>query len=123
MTQKELDKFEKELKEKGYKTYPPYNRANRCWFKSFGESKHEEDRSNYQIVFSIWDFSPYADRDENLRKNLYSVSVSILLSRYDERVDVEVGSVNYVRYKNIDYIESLAESFLQWAEKNVEIYG
>ena len=122
MTQKELDKFEKELKKKGYKQYPPYNRSDRCWFKSFGESKHEEDRSNYQIAFSVWNFSPYADRDENLRKNPYSVSVSILLSRYiDERVDVEVGSVNDVRYKNIDYIESLAESFYQWAEKNIEL--
>lgn len=122
MTQKELDKFEKELKEKGYKKYPPYNRANRCWYKSFGESKHEEDRSNYQIAFSIWDFSPYAERDVNLKKNPYSASVAILLSRcIDERVDMEVGSVNDNRYKDIDYIERIAESFYQWAEKEIEL--
>lgn len=122
MTKQELEQFEKELKEKGYRKYPPYNRADRCWFKSFGESKHEEGRCNYQIAFSIWNFGPYADRDENLRKSPYSVSASILLSRcIDERVDVEVGSVNDVKYKNIDYIESLAESFYQWAEKEIEL--
>lgn len=122
MTKQELEQFEKELKEKGYKKYPPYNSSDRCWFKSFGESKHEESRSNYQIAFSVWNFSPYADRDENLRKNPYSVSISILLSRcVNERFDVEIGSVNNEKYKSIDYIESLAESFFQWAEKNVEV--
>ena len=122
MTKKELDKFEKELEKRGYRLHMPYNRADRCWFKSFGESKHEENRSNYQIAFSIWDFSPYADRDENLRKNPYSASVAILLSRcIDERVDVEVGSVNYKGYKDIDYTERIAESFYQWAEKEIKL--
>lgn len=122
MTKKELDKFEKELKEKGYKKYPPYNRSDRCWFKSFGESKHEENRSNYQIAFSIWDFSRYADRDASLKKNPYSASVAILLSRcIDERVDVEVGSVNDKRYKDVDYIERIAESFYNWAEKEIKL--
>lgn len=122
MTKKELDKFEKELEKRGYRLHMPYNRADRCWFKSFGESKHEEDRSNYQIAFSIWDFSPYADSDVNLKKNPYSASVAILLSRcIDERVDMEVGSVNDNRYKDIDYIERIAESFYQWAEKEIEL--
>lgn len=122
MIKEELDKFEKELEKRGYRLHMPYNRADRCWFKSFGESKHEEGRSNYQIAFSIWDFSPYANRDENLRKSPYSVSASILLSRcIDERVDVEVGSVNDEKYKNIDYIERIAESFYNWAEKEIEL--
>ena len=122
MTKEELDKFEKELEKRGYRLYMPYNRADRCWFKSFGESKHEEDRSNYQIAFSIWDFSPYADRDVNLKKSPYSTSVAILLSRcIDERVDVEVGLVNNKRYKDVDYIERMAESFYNWAEKEIKL--
>lgn len=122
MTKEELDKFEKELEKRGYRLHMPYNRADRCWFKSFGESKHEENRSNYQIAFSIWDFSPYADRDVNLKKNPYRASVAILLSRcIDERVDVEVGSVNDEKYKSIDYIERIAESFYNWAEKEIEL--
>lgn len=122
MTKEELDKFEKELEKRGYRLHMPYNRADRCWFKSFGESKHEENRSNYQIAFSIWDFSPYAERDVNLKKRPYSVSVAILLSRcIDERVDVEVGSVNDEKYKNIDYIERIAESFYNWAEKEIKL--
>ena len=122
MTEKQLDKFEKELNKRGYKLHMPYNLADRCWFKSFGESKHEEDRSNYQIAFSIWDFSPYAERDTNLKKNPYSASAAILLSRcIDERVDVEIGSVNDDRYKSVDYIEKIAESFYNWAEKEIEL--
>lgn len=122
MTKEELDKFEKELEKRGYRLHMPYNRADRCWFKSFGESKHEENRSNYQIAFSIWDFNPYADRDVNLKKNPYRASVAILLSRcIDERVDVEVGSVNDKRYKDIDYIERIAESFYNWAEKEIKL--
>lgn len=122
MTKKELDKFEKELEKRGYRLHMPYNCADRCWFKSFGESKHEEDRSNYQIAFSIWDFSPYADRDASLKKNPYRASVAILLSRcIDERVDVEVGLVNDKRCKDIDYIERLAESFYNWAEKEIKL--
>ena len=122
MTKQELDKFEKELEKRGYRLHMPYNRADRCWFKSFGESKHEENRSNYQIAFSIWDFSPYADRDVNLKKNPYRASVAILLSRcIDERVDVEVGSVNDEKYKSIDYIERIAESFYNWAEKEIKL--
>lgn len=122
MTKKELDKFEKELEKRGYRLHMPYNRADRCWFKSFGESKHEEDRSNYQIAFSIWDFNPYADRDVNLKKNPYRTSVAILLSRcIDERVDVEISSVNDKEYKDIDYIERIAESFYQWAENEIKL--
>ena len=121
MTKKVLDKFEKELEKRGYRLHMPYNRADRCWFKSFGESKHEEDRSNYQIAFSIWDFSPYIDRDDNLRKNPYSCSPSILLSRcIDERVDLEISSINMDK-TNIECIEKLAQSFYEWADKNMKL--
>ena len=123
MTKQELQIFEDRLQEMGYRKYPAtMNNADYAWFKSFGKSKHEEGRCNYQVAFSIWDFSPYAERDTSLKKNPYSASAAILLNRcINERVDVEISSVNDDRYKSIDYIERIAESFYNWAEKEIEL--
>lgn len=122
MTLQELQTFEERLQKMGYRKYPAtMNNADYAWFKSFGKSKHEEDRSNYQIAFSVYDFSPYADRDERIRKNPYSCSPSILLSRcIDERVDFEISSVN-IDKTDIEHIEKLAQSFYEWADKNIEL--
>ena len=122
MTKQELQTFEDRLQEMGYRKYPAMmNNADYAWFKSFGKSKHEEDRCNYQIAFSIYDFSPYAYRDDSLRKNPYSCTPSILLSRcIEERVDLEISSIN-IDKTNIEYIEKLAQSFYEWADKNVKL--
>lgn len=129
MTKQELEIFEKELSNRGYKQYPAHNSAKYTWFKSFGESEYEEDRSNYQIAFSVWDFSEYAHRDSHLRENPYSVSPEVLVSRtIDERVDLALASSmvsdftkreNYAT--NITEVERLADSFFKWAENNVII--
>lgn len=99
----------------GYRKYPAFNNSDYAWYKSFGKSKYEERRVDYQIAFSIYDFSPYAYRDENLAKNPYSCTPSVLLSRtIDERLDLELGTINYM---DIEKVEKLAESFYEWAEK------
>lgn len=119
MTKKELDKFEKTLEGKGYKRYSPLNNAKYSWFKSFGESKYEEDRCNYQIAFHIYDFTPYIDRDPNLKKRPYSCQAGVLLSRtIDERVDVDLVTSTY---KDIDKVEMFAEKFFEFAEQNIEL--
>ena len=129
MTKEELDKFEKELSIRGYKKYPSYNDSKYAWFKSFGESEYEEDRSNYQIAFSVWDFSEYAHIDNYLRKTPYSVSPEVLTSRtIDERVDLVLSSIMSTDSDkdksfttNIMVIEKIADSFFKWAEQNIEI--
>lgn len=122
MTKQELQTFEDRLQEMGYRKYPAtINNADYAWFKSFGKSKQEEGRCNYQVAFSIYDFSPYAYRDDNLRNNPYSCTSTILLSRcIDERVDLEISSINIDR-TNIEHIEKLAQSFYEWADKNVKL--
>ena len=125
MTIEEYNKFAEELQRRGYKKYPSprysIHRENYAWFKSFGESKFEEDRSNYQICFDVFDFSPYAYREPFLRENPYGIEPLILISRTtDERVDLHL-SYTKVNDNNIDEIERLAESFYRWAEKEVEI--
>ena len=123
MTHKEYDKFTEELKRRGYRKYPSprFRGKDYAWFKSFGKSQFEEDRSNYQICFDVIDFSPYADRVPSFRDNPYGIEPLVLISRtIDERVDLQL-SYTKVDDNNIDEIERLAESFYRWAEQEIEL--
>ena len=123
MTQEEYNRFAEELQQRGYRKYPSprYGKDDWGWFKSFGKSKHQEDRSNYLICFDVINFSPYADRDPYLKENPYGIEPLVLISRtIDERVDLHLSHIK-VDDNNIDEIERLAESFYRWAEKEVEV--
>lgn len=123
MTHEEYNRFAEELQRRGYKKYPSprFGKDDYAWYKSFGESKFEEDRSNYQICFDVFDFSPYAYREPSFRDNPYGIEPLILISRtVNERVDLHL-SYTKVDDNNIDEIERLAESFYKWAEKEVEV--
>ena len=123
MTHEEYDKFTKELQRRGYKKYPSPRgmKDDWAWFKSFGKSKHQEGRSNYQVCFDVIDFSPYADREPYLRDNPYGIEPSVRISRTtNERVDLHLSHIK-VDDTNIDEIERLAESFYKWIEKEVEV--
>ena len=124
MTQEEYNKLVAELQQRGYRKYPsPRFRVDDdwAWLKSFGESKHQEGRSNYQICFDVTDFSPYADREPFFRDNPYGIVPLVLISRtVDERVDLQL-SYTKVKDNNIDEIERLAESFYKWVEKEIAI--
>lgn len=123
MTQEEYNKLTEELQRRGYRKYPSprFRKDDWAWFKSFGESAYEEDRSNYQVCFDVIDFSPYADREPSFRDNPYGIEPLVLISRtIDERVDLQL-SYTKVKDNNIDEIERLAESFYKWVEKEVEI--
>ena len=123
MTVEEYDKLVTELQRRGYRKYfsPRFRKDSWAWFKSFGESAYEEDRSNYQVCFDVTDFSPYADRDPFFRDNPYGIEPLVLISRtVDERVDLHLCYTK-VDDNNIDEIERLAESFYKWVEKEVAI--
>ena len=126
MTHEEYNRFAEELQQRGYKKYPSprFRKDDWAWFKSFGESTHQEDRSNYQICFDVINFTPYADREQFLRflrDNPYGIEPSVRISRtVDERVDLHLYHTK-VDGQNIDEIERLAESFFKWVEKEVEV--
>ena len=123
MTREEYNKLVAELQQRGYRKYlsPRFRKDDYAWFKSFGESQFEEDRSNYQVCFDVIDFSPYADREPSFRDNPYGIVPLVLISRtIDERVDLHL-SYTKVDDNNIDEIERLAESFYKWVEKEVAI--
>lgn len=122
MTKKELETFEERLKENGYKKYEGYKESDYTYYKSFGrgDNKYDEDRSNYQIGFLVYDFSEYAYRDNHLNDNPYSIQPIIMVSRViDERVDLDI--VLDVNKDGIERVESLAESFFKWVEDNISI--
>lgn len=122
MTHEEYSKFCEDLKQRGYRKYPSPrgSKDDWAWFKSFGESKRQEGRSNYQICFDVTDFSPYADREPRFRTDPYSIEPLVLISRtINERVDLHLSYIK-VDDTNIDEIERLAESFYKWIEKEVE---
>lgn len=115
MTKEELYKLEENLKERGYHKQASINSADYAWMKSVGESKYEEGRCNYIVVFSIYDFTKY----NHSTSNTHACVPSIMLSRtIDERFDLDI-STTYCN--DIDKVESLAERFLEWAEQNIEI--
>ena len=123
MTREEYNKLAEELHSRGYKKYPSprFVTGEYAWFKSFGKSKFEEDRSNYQICFDVFDFSPYADREPHFRDEPYGIEPLVLISRtIDERIDLYLSHTK-VDANSIDEIERIAESFHKWAEKEIEI--
>lgn len=122
MTHEEYNKFASELQRRGYKKYPSprFRKDDYAWFKSFGKSKFEEDRSNYQICFDVVNFSPYADREPRFKKVPYGIEPLVLISRtVDERVDLQLSHTK-VDSNNIAEIERLAESFYKWIEKEIK---
>lgn len=121
MTQEEYNKFKFKLEKRGYKQYPSINNADYAYYKSFGKSTHEEDRSNYQICFDIYDFGKYANREPYFVKNPYGVTPLVLMSRsINERIDLTLSHIG-IEDNEIDKIEQLAESFYQWVEKEIKI--
>lgn len=123
MTQEEYNKLTEELQRRGYRKYPSprFRNEDYAWFKSFGESKHQEGRSNYQICFDVINFTPYADREPYFHTEPYGIEPQILISRtINERIDLHL-SYTKVDDNNIDEIERLAESFFKWIEKEVEV--
>ena len=123
MTREKYDKLVTELQRRGYRKYssPRFRKDDYAWFKSFGKSKFEEDRSNYQICFDVINFSPYADREPRFKKVPYGIEPLVIISRtIDERVDLQLSHTK-VDSNNIAKIEQLAESFFKWVEKEVEV--
>ncbi len=112
MTKRELDLLEEELTTKGYRRCTTELLGYNCsyyWYKPFGESPYEEDRSVYQLFFLIYDFRPYRDRDPQIKP--FGCQALLLYSRsVEERVDVSLGH----GVKSIDHIERFAQSFSDW---------
>lgn len=118
MTTQQFNVLEGLLQEKGYR----FNKGrltseNFYYYKTFGkgDNPYEEGRSNYQILFRVWDWTQY---DHRRKDHDYDVDVTILVSRTtNERVELELLHEG----NPISYFENKAESFYEWVTKNFEI--
>ena len=124
MTKEEFKLFEEKLATHGYRKYNgKIINEDFYYCKGFGkgQNKHDEDRSNYQILFKVWDFSKYADRDKMCAVNPMHIAPMIMVSRViDERLDLGLHSET-IEETDINQIEALAESFFVWVEQNIEV--
>lgn len=124
MTIEEFKSFEEKLVAHGYRKYNgKIINEDFYYCKGFGkgQNKHDEDRSNYQILFKVWDFSKYADRDKMCAVSPMRIAPVVMVSRViDERLDFDLHSET-IEQTDINRIEALAESFFVWVEQNVEV--
>lgn len=118
MTTQQFNVLEGLLQEKGYKFYKGHlTSEDFYYYKTFGkgDNPYEEGRSNYQILFRVWDWTQY---ERYLKDHDYGVDVTIMVSRTtDERVELELSHDG----QPISYFENKAESFYEWVTKNFEI--
>ena len=123
MTREEYDNFCQTLKSRGYKKYPSphYKKDDYAWYKYFGESKYEENRSNYQMCFDVYDYSEFAHRDKHLADDPFSIEPQVKVSRsVYERIDLHLSFTGYEE-TDIDALEDLAVSFFNWVDSNCPI--
>lgn len=125
MTWRELEKIEGILKNNGYR------RCNGCtvttgdyyWYKGFNKGKHEEGRSAYNIMFCVFDWRKYWDRDASLKKLnkaaglMVEVSVSRTINECPKRllIDVKKDEFDLIR------IERQCAHFYEYVNRWFEI--
>lgn len=116
MTPQEYEKFAEALRENGYKKYAGFfSNEDFYWCKGF-ECQEDEDgdkRSSYQVLYSIWDMRKYKLPEISS----FGVQMRVLISE-NRRTDL---IRSYETGVNIKENETIAQSFYEWAKKNLEL--
>lgn len=116
MTPQEYEKFAEALQENGYRKYGGcLSNEDFYWCKGM-EYKEDEDgdkRSSYQVAYSIWDNRKY----KALKNSHFGVQMRVLISE-NRRTDL---IRSYAGSDDIKKNETIAQSFYEWAKKNLEL--
>lgn len=116
MTTEEYKAFENQLRKYGYRKWNG-NISNEdfYWCKGFEYYEDEDgDRQcSYQILFKVWDNRKYDRVPDNSK---FGVAVTVLISQ-NHRTDLDFGRPLYY----IPDIEQKAQSFYEWAQKNMDL--
>lgn len=117
MTLQEYEKFAEALQENGYRKYAGrLSNEDFYWCKGFLHKEDEDGdkRSSYQVLYSIWDMRKYEGVPQIGK---FGVQMRVLISE-NRRTDLvrchETGD-------NIKKNETIAQSFYEWAKKNLEL--
>lgn len=116
MTPQEYEKLAEALRENGYKKYADFlSNEDFYWCKGFLHQEDEDGdkRSSYQVLYQVWDMQKYKLPEISS----FGVSMRVLISE-NRRTDLvrshETGD-------NIKENETIAQSFYEWAKKNLEL--
>lgn len=110
MNKEEVIEFIEQLEKNRYKECSSHKTSDKTFYKTFGKSKYEEDRSNYQIIYHLWDLTKYGS------KYPLSFSTEVMVSRtINERIDLHLPCIE------IKQVETLADSFFKWVEENIKL--
>lgn len=111
-------KLEEELLKRGYKKYQQnWKHEDYGLGKSFlrEENKWDEDRSCYQILLNIYDYSihpEFHDRIPKEQRDHVDIEVTVMVSRtVDERVEMAFA---WNDDTVIERVENIAKHFYQW---------
>jgi hypothetical protein len=117
MTPQEYEKFSEALQENGYRKYhSTLTNEDFYWCKGFLHKEDEDGdkRSSYQVLYSIWDMRKYKGIPEISH---FGVQMQVLISE-DRRTDL---IRSYAGNDDIKKNETIAQSFYEWAKKNLEL--
>lgn len=116
MTPQEYEKFSGALQENGYKKYVGrISNEDFYWCKGF-EYQEDEDgdkRSSYQVLYQVWDMRKYKTPESCH----FGVSMRVLISE-NRRTDL---IRSHAGCDDIKKNETIAQSFYEWAKKNLEL--
>ena len=117
MTIQEYEKFAEALQENGYKKYGYcVTSEDFYWCKRFlyQEDEDGDKRSSYQVLYQVWDMRKYKGLPEHSQ---FGVQMRVLISE-NRRTDL---IRSYETGNNIKENETIAQSFYEWAKKNLEL--
>lgn len=117
MTNQDYEQFAELLQEHGYRKYKGcLTNEDYYWCKGMEYYKDEDGdrRCSYQILYQVWDMNKYPQVPACAKMG---VSLRVLISE-NRRTDLvrchETGD-------NIKQNETIAQSFYEWAKKNLEL--
>lgn len=117
MTNQDYEQLAESLQEHGYRKYKGcLTNEDYYWCKGMEYYKDEDGdrRCSYQILYQVWDLNKYPQVHECAK---IGVSLRVLISE-NRRTDLvrcyETGD-------NIKKNETIAQSFYEWAKKNLEL--
>ena len=122
MTWEELEKVEAFLKENGYRNggKPYHCNADHYWYKAFGkeDNPYEENRALWRVLFNVYDWRKYWDRDPSLREfnKGASITASIHISRTINEGGIELNWDLKDDKLDLKDIEDKAYNFWRYVE-------
>lgn len=117
MTNQDYEQLAKSLQEHGYRKYKGcLTNEDYYWCKGMKYYKDEDGdrRCSYQILYQVWDMNKYPQVPECAKMG---VSLRVLISS-DYRIDLVTNPDDIYDIKKN---ETIAQSFYEWAKKEIHL--